>query len=545
MKRSALRKAILILLGALLWPRHAAAQTVRYVDNLTTCATLAPCYPTIMEAVDASAPADVIEVFAGVYVEAIVLSDKSGLVLKAYDEDLKPVIVAPDGAGSAIYVVSSEGVQVQDFVLEAPQASAIRTVGLGAGGIVIQGNVIKSGGISMAHMVDSIIKDNTIIGSGISLPLVANRCLIEGNRLIDAGIEIAGSDNVVDNVIRNNILLRGGIGLSGRPTRGNIIESNRLYGGGIGISGSQASGNVIRLNVVRGGGSIGFRGDMTGGTIESNVVSGSHGDGIYVGALYGSPGGAIHVQGNTSIENAGCDLHDLGGNLIPNTWSENRFGTSCGDLTPNSPPNAVAAASTPTVECSGPSGGSATLDASGSQDPDSSPGTNDDIASFEWFEHYGEPGQILLGSGARLTATLPLGSHTVSLKVTDLLGLTAMTTTVVTVVDTTTPSLVLTLSPTVLWPPNRKMVPVEANWLVRDACDPSPRVSLTSATSSEPGDDAIRQEAPRGTAPAPVLLRADRSGNGPGRTYTLTWTATDASGNNASATGLVTVPHHR
>jgi len=543
MKRSVLRNAILILLGTLLWSRHAAAQTVRYVDNLTTCATLAPCYSTIMEAVDASGRADVIEVFAGVYVEAIVLSDKPGLVLKAHDEDLKPVLAAPDGAGSAIDVVSSGGVQLLDLVIEAPHASAIRTVGLGAGGIVIQRNVIRSGGISLSSMADCVIKDNTIIGSGISLPLDGNRCLIEGNRLIDAGIEMAGSNNVVDNVIRNNVLLRGSIGLGGRPTRGNIIESNRLYGGGIGIGGSQVSGNVIRLNVLRGGGSIGFRGDVTGGTIESNVVSGSHGDGIYVGALSGSPGGAILVHGNTSIENAGCDLHDLGGNLIPDTWSENRFGTRCDDVTPNSPPNAVAAASATTVECSAPSGGSATLDASGSEDPDSSPGTNDDIASFEWFEHYGEPGQILLGSGARLTATLPLGSHTVALKVTDLLGLTAMTTTVVTVVDTTTPSLVLTLTPTVLWPPNRKLIPVEANWLVRDACDPSPRVSLTSATSSEPGDDAIRPGA--GTAPAPILLRAERAGNGPGRIYTLTWTATDASGNNVSATGLVTVPHHR
>jgi len=39
-----------------------------------------------------------------------------------------------------------------------------------------------------------------------------------------------------------------------------------------------------------------------------------------------------------------------------------------------------------------------------------------------------------------------------------------------------------------------------------------------------------------------VLLRAERSGDGPGRVYTLTYAARDASGNMASALGIVTVP---
>jgi len=40
-----------------------------------------------------------------------------------------------------------------------------------------------------------------------------------------------------------------------------------------------------------------------------------------------------------------------------------------------------------------------------------------------------------------------------------------------------------------------------------------------------------------------VLLRAERSSGGPSRVYSLTYAARDASGNTASALGVVTVPH--
>jgi len=42
-----------------------------------------------------------------------------------------------------------------------------------------------------------------------------------------------------------------------------------------------------------------------------------------------------------------------------------------------------------------------------------------------------------------------------------------------------------------------------------------------------------------------VSLRAERAGNGNGRTYTISATATDAAGNTASATGTCVVPHDR
>src|SRR5437899_7007786 len=96
------------------------------------------------------------------------------------------------------------------------------------------------------------------------------------------------------------------------------------------------------------------------------------------------------------------------------------------------------------------------------------------------------------------------------------------------------------------------MVPVQAAWQVGDFCDPAAGVFLASATSSEPEDapgsgdgntTGDIQDASIGTPDTSVLLRAERSGNGSGRFYTLIYAATDASGNTASALGIVTVPH--
>ncbi|HYS05151.1 MAG TPA: MopE-related protein [Candidatus Dormibacteraeota bacterium] len=117
--------------------------------------------------------------------------------------------------------------------------------------------------------------------------------------------------------------------------------------------------------------------------------------------------------------------------------------------------------------------------------------------------------------------------------------------------DTTPPQISIRITPAVLWPPNHRLVPVQVQWTVLDACDPAPRVTLSSVTSSEP-DDAPGgadgnttgdiQGAAIGTADASVFLRAERSDDGPGRVYTLTYTAEDASGNRSTAVGFVRVP---
>jgi hypothetical protein len=122
---------------------------------------------------------------------------------------------------------------------------------------------------------------------------------------------------------------------------------------------------------------------------------------------------------------------------------------------------------------------------------------------------------------------------------------------IVVVVDVSPPTLTLAATPAVLWPASHKMVRVAVDVAVSDNVDLSPTVELVSVTSSEPdnglGDgDTVGdiQDAAIGTDDRSVLLRAERAGNGPGRTYTLTYRATDRAGNSTVKSVTVTVPHN-
>jgi hypothetical protein len=213
----------------------------------------------------------------------------------------------------------------------------------------------------------------------------------------------------------------------------------------------------------------------------------------------------------------------------------------------NTPPIASLAGAR-VFECSGPGGGLVSLDASGSADVDSSPGTHDDLASFEWFEDFGAPGERRLGSGEHLGVTLPVGAHHVTLLVTDSAGETDAAGALVTVQDLLPPALTISANPPLLWPPDHRMVSIAVSWNVRDLCEPSVGVALLSATSSE-ADDAPGagdgttihdiQGAEIGTPDASLNLRAERAAGGPGRTYELTYVAIDSTGN--ASTGVVTV----
>ncbi len=122
----------------------------------------------------------------------------------------------------------------------------------------------------------------------------------------------------------------------------------------------------------------------------------------------------------------------------------------------------------------------------------------------------------------------------------------------VTVVDTVAPTFdVLLPSRDVLWPPNHKMVDISMEIEVSDVCDDDVIVTLDSITSSEPDDgqgdgsteDDI-QDATYGTDDRAFALRAERSGlSDEGRTYTITYTVADCSGNSTTESVEVLVPH--
>jgi predicted outer membrane repeat protein len=142
-------------------------------------------------------------------------------------------------------------------------------------------------------------------------------------------------------------------------------------------------------------------------------------------------------------------------------------------------------------------------------------------------------------------STFPVGVTTVTCTATDASGNVGSASFTVTVRYTSPITIVsLTPTPASLWPPNHKMV----NVIVAVRTSGGVGVTtcqITGATSSEPdsglgdGDTAGDIGAGNGLA---ISLRAERSGNGPGRIYTLTVSCSGAAGTSAKTT-TVTVPH--
>jgi len=120
-----------------------------------------------------------------------------------------------------------------------------------------------------------------------------------------------------------------------------------------------------------------------------------------------------------------------------------------------------------------------------------------------------------------------------------------------TVLDVTPPSISFEASPAELWPPNHHLVSVEAGVTADDACG-QPVVTLVSIVSDE-DDDATGggdghtsgdvQDATLDASDFAFALRAERAGAGDGRVYTITYVATDAGGNQTTASTTVSVPH--
>jgi len=107
--------------------------------------------------------------------------------------------------------------------------------------------------------------------------------------------------------------------------------------------------------------------------------------------------------------------------------------------------------------------------------------------------------------------------------------------------EDTTPPVFLKLSatPSSIWPPNNKMVPVIVTADVVDDGGPAAaRIVTVSCNEPAVGDWQI-------TGSLTLSVRATRNGSGSGRVYTVTVEATDAAGNTATRTVAVSVPHDK
>ena len=179
-------------------------------------------------------------------------------------------------------------------------------------------------------------------------------------------------------------------------------------------------------------------------------------------------------------------------------------------------------------------------------------GTATDAVSTRFNFAWTENGMVLKTeanvSETTLVYTFNFGTHVVTLYATDEANNTGSDNVTVTVIDTTPPEINATATPNNLWSPDHKYVEVQATVTVYDVCDPSPTLTFVSITSNEP-DNGVGD----GNTVNDIVIindftfnfRAERSGMGCGRTYTITYQATDASGNTATTTVTVEVPHNQ
>lgn len=108
--------------------------------------------------------------------------------------------------------------------------------------------------------------------------------------------------------------------------------------------------------------------------------------------------------------------------------------------------------------------------------------------------------------------------------------------------DTVPPTLAVAVTPNTIWPADNKLVPVNVSFPEKDDYyDHLPEIKLESIIANEPIEPDDIRDASYGIDDRHVKLRAKRNGS-TDRIYTITYSATDASGNQTLASATVTVP---
>jgi uncharacterized lipoprotein YddW (UPF0748 family) len=150
-------------------------------------------------------------------------------------------------------------------------------------------------------------------------------------------------------------------------------------------------------------------------------------------------------------------------------------------------------------------------------------------------------------SPAAGTVLSGVATTTITLTATDKGGNSGSCTFTVTTLDVTPPVISgASVSTPVLFPVNHKLREVRVGYTASDNC------GAVTTTLSVESNEPVNSTGDGNTGPDwevidnhRVKLRAERSGNGSGRVYTITITATDASGNRTTQTVAVKVQHNQ
>lgn len=442
-----------------------------------------------------------------------------------------------------------------------------------ASGVVISNNIVRNrycGGIKFTYAADGRIEGNDVVGGASGEPqncaaIVvsrSSRVTISGNDthasasgilIVNSSTECAVSGNAShnnnygihfwigsnDNVIENNSITGNVYGyishLSGRNTvRNNVIALNASFGSYISGTDAACAGNIL------------FRNSFIDNPIQAFEVC--------EGTAYDlDPPQGGNYWSNYDTPEEGCFDDDKDGFCDTPYHEQRQLDTPYGpvfsslyDYRPwakdggwNKP-----ADTTPPVTgiaLSGTEGGngwfrSGVLVTLTAADEEGGSGVSRTEYGFNWsgWMTYGEP--VLVADE---------GITTLFYRSVDNAGNVEQAKTAQVRIDTTPPNLSVTVDPRLLWPPDHRMVTVTPHISVTDA-NPGSSVQLISVASSEPddgpgdggtaGDIAVDDD-------GAISLRAERSGKGSGRVYTLIYEAVDGAGNVSSASATVTVPH--
>jgi parallel beta-helix repeat protein len=446
--------------------------------------------------------------------------------------------------------------------------------GIGGGGISI-------GGDSSAEILDNVIANNVMTsadGGGISL-FAAGRPVIKGNIISEnevsgltpctegGGISVA---NFAQATIVNNLIIKNRAGCGGGVHWGASIGSTLVLVNNTIADNDALKGSGIFTNAFDSGLSQYFNNNIIAKAAQTALHCEGTGPSVMKSNNLYAPSGTAYfgcfdqtgTNGNISVDPLFVDppndnylLHigspaiDSGDNTAPSLpvidldgyariFDGDGVGGAVIDIGAlefsNRPPTANAGPDQ-TVAITTNCLATFTLDARASSD------LNGDQLSFNWTGPFG------IAPGPTPTVSLPKGTHVITLTVDDGNGGITQDTVTISVTDNSVPTIgSVAATPNVLRQANHQMVPVSINPAVFD-CDSQVVCRIISVASNEPVEglgDGDKTPDWVITGNLIVSLRAERSGKGNGRVYTITIECTDSSGNSSTKTVAVNVPRN-